>query len=353
MEYNNHYKDITIKMVENEMMELAPKIRKYNSYLAKVYGLGLPALFIMGSIVQSGIVTGEFNRTDIVLAILMIADIIMLVVGFKKIISPLNAMEKRYKNLYKDNFVLAVLNEQFDNVSYNWEKGYTREEIKQKSIIEDGSYFKSEDYLEAEYNGVKFTRADLEIERKTDDKTIKIFSGRFYEIDFNKKILDDLRIREKNFKYAVMPKYLDKKVIETENVEFNEKFEVRALDTKSAFYVLTPQMMEYILEIRRKFKSIYISIEGTKMYIAIKSSIDSFEISTKDVIDFEKEKKKILGELEEIKLIIDELNLSDRKFVEGYAESDVDRRYSDLEMEIANKDVVQKSMEEMFLGDIG
>lgn len=338
-----------IKEVEQEMEELNRKIKKVWSYGDNIGKIGLIIAIIGFVVFFLKIIPEEQNLIRTLVLVISIFSLIIAIAGVIYFAGPVVKMKEEYILMYKEKFVLAVLKEQFDNVVYNWKKGYTKEEIRQKAFVEDGSIFKSEDYLEAEYNGVKFTRADLIIVHQTKEKTKNIFKGRVYEFDFNKNIPVSLRIKENNFSYAIIPANLENAIVKTENVEFNEKFTVRSVDDESVFYVLTPQMMEYIMKLSKKFRSLYIIIEGSKMLLAVKTGDDSFEIDQKDVVNFEEEKEKIIGELNEIKLIVDELKLADKRFLE----INTDNKYSNPLMDKLNGDVVEKSMDEMLMGDIG
>ena len=55
--------------------------------------------------------------------------------------------------------------------------------------------------------------------------------------------------------------------IDTESINFNEKFDTYTSDSLTAFYVLTPQIQEKLLELETKFKgSIFFAFMNGKFY---------------------------------------------------------------------------------------
>lgn len=229
-----------------------------------------------------------------------------------------NKENKVYRRFYKNEFLVFVLKEELDNVVYNPKMGFSKANIAEKGFVKMGEIFSSEDYLKAEYNGISFVRADVDIKEKRKSgkqtKIVNLFRGRVYEMDFNKQISAGMQIVSKNFQYARTPSYLTRQdELETESVEFNSLFDVFTTHDEAAFYVLTPHMMERLMNMKRSFFSFSMGILGNKMYIAVRGG-DSFEPPKSGTFEFEKEKEKVVSELQEIKAIIEELNLTDRTF---------------------------------------
>lgn len=65
--------------------------------------------------------------------------------------------------------------------------------------------------------------------------------------------------------------------IETENQVFNEQFDVYATDAHSAFYVVTPMVMERLLAMKAKYGSFGVAVSGSEMTIALCSGYYLFE----------------------------------------------------------------------------
>ena len=258
-------------------------------------------------------------------------------------------LKKRYRHLYKQELVVKVLNEEFDNVIYDYNLGFTEREIREMEFVGMGNRFKSEDYLKASYKDVNFIRSDVEVRYVSNGKNkrdVTHFKGRVYELEFNKNISAGMQIRTHNFPYPKKPFYLGKDdKVQTENMGFNKIFDVFATNDMAAFYVLTPHMMERIMRLSSSFKSICINIIGNKMILAANSMLDGLEPPTSVAIDYNKEKKRILGELTEIMAIIEELGLDDKTFAESI--------YNSLDSRMEEKTVDNRTVENMISGNIG
>lgn len=335
---NNAYSQGTVEHSLEIMRQEVQKIKKF------LFGLIATGLIFVNVLTMFPNLLRNYH-------ISMIRFVIMAVVVLCIVFVTINYNTKlqRYRALYKEQLVVQVLNEQFTNVFYNYKQGFTESDIKEKAFVRMGNKFHSEDYLRAEYNGVKFARADVRIENETKDnknncRYVTYFEGRVYELEFNKKISAGMQICSQNFMYGVLPKYLNKKdKVQTENMNFNNAFEIHANYDAEAFYVLTPHMMEHIMELSRRFTSLCMNIVGNKMVLAVNSSLDALEPPTNTPINYQAEKNRILAELTEIIAIIDELNLADRTFA--------DSGYDELNSHIPQED--EKTLEDMFLGNIG
>lgn len=94
----------------------------------------------------------------------------------------------------------------------------------------------------------------------------------------NKTIQHNLQVIERE--HRLIGKYeKTKSNLETENIEFNEKFQILTKDPQSGFLLLTPNFMEYILSTDKNANGqIYLCFQGDKVHIAIKNNRNSFEI---------------------------------------------------------------------------
>lgn len=337
---NSSYSERT---VEYSLELMRQDIEKNKKNMGMVFGVAVAmfaGMYVLNPLLRR-------NNIEILVfplgCILVIATLIMT--------GRIHSKTRQYRHLYKQELVEKVLKEEFNNVFYVYDMGFMEKEIREKAFVKMGNKFSSEDYLRAEYHGVNFVRSDVEVKYVTHSKnhthTETYFKGRVYELEFNKTISAGLQIRTRNFPYAQMPQYLNKNGrIQTENVVFNQMFDVFATNDAAAFYVLTPHMMEHIIKLSSSFKSICINILGNKMVLAANSDLDGLEPPTREPIDYYREKKRILAELTEIMAIIDELGLDDKTFA--------DSTYNSLSSHMQeDKQVDNKTMEDMFLGNIG
>jgi hypothetical protein len=99
-----------------------------------------------------------------------------------------------------------------------------------------------------------------------------------------------------------------------ESVDFNSELKVYAQNEHEAFYILTPDFMEKLMYFDQKyFDKISFSFKENKLYVAIDSRTDSFDIKAFKTIDgsiFEDYQSELL----DIKDLIHTLNLNDTIF---------------------------------------
>lgn len=335
---NSSYSEGT---VECSLELMRRELQKYKKIVRIIIAI-LVMLFVGSKLFYFQVMSG--NTFLYLFGIGVIGVIVILILG-KKIYD----LDNRYRHLYKQELVVKVLKEEFDNVIYDYNFGFTESEIRKMEFVEMGNRFKSEDYIRASYKDVNFIRSDVEVryvsggENKRD---VTRFKGRVYELEFNKNISAGMQIRTRNFPYSKKPFYLGKNnKVQTENMDFNNIFDVFATNDMAAFYVLTPHMMERIMRLSSSFNSICINILGNKMILAANSMLDGLEPPTSVAIDYDKEKKRILGELTEIMAIIEELGLDDKTFADSI--------YNSLDSRMEEKPVDDKTLQDMFLGNIG
>ena len=147
-----------------------------------------------------------------------------------------------------------------------------------------------------------------------------IFKGLFFHADFNKQLLEST---------FVLPDLAEKMIgksgqmfqrsgfhgqlVKLENPDFEKQFVVYSTSQQEARYVLTPQMMEAILDIKTKYKKkMYLSFTGSNVNLAIRFSKGLFEprihtsgVRFSDIV-------KMFDMLNLIETIITEMNLNTR-----------------------------------------
>ena len=220
---------------------------------------------------------------------------------------------KEYKRLYKENFVVSVLNEVFDNVTYKYMDGFDQRYVKQFGLTRLGNRFRSEDYIRASYKGINFEQADVVIKYHSSGKnshTTTYFKGRMFVFDFPFKRVQSVQVFSEGYPYRATPvgnARMNK--IEMESELFNKEFDVRSLDSMDAFYVLTPQMMEKIQIIRSQYNHVAMNFCGNKLYMGIWTSGNAFDGDDRRKVNFVEEKEATLRDASVITGIIDALGM--------------------------------------------
>ena len=180
-------------------------------------------------------------------------------------------------------------------------------------VIEKTDFRVSE--LHTEYRSES---TDSDGNRKTTWHTI--FKGLFAHIDFNKEIKGETLVlpdtAEKlfgSFGKKLQSMSSRGKLIKLENVEFEKLFVVYGSDQIEARYILTPTMMEAMVNIVKRYsKEVFFSFIGSRVYFAIGFKDDLFEPRIfKSGVRF-KDMQKMNEQFGIIQNIIHEMNLNTR-----------------------------------------
>ena len=134
------------------------------------------------------------------------------------------------------------------------------------------------------------------------------FKGQWLTCDFGKELAGEVYISE----WGKKDRRRMKSNATMDNEQFSKRFCVRADNPQEAFYILTPNMMEYIISMADKSGGIvYISfLRGGKMHVAVKSGRDFFELG-KSNANVEQLRQKFLDELRWFTDIVDTLRVED------------------------------------------
>ncbi len=184
-----------------------------------------------------------------------------------------NTEHKRFKHMYKENFVVGVLNEIFGRVVYNPEYGFSEHEVGQFGITQMGNRFSSEDYIEGECEGVHFRQSDVTVKRVVKSgkstHTYIHFNGRMFEFECPMSNNTSTLVFSKNYQYPGRGIGMRYDKIQMENEAFNKQFKVKSIDSIDAFYILTPHMMECIQSIQQKGGAVGFHYVKDKLYLGI------------------------------------------------------------------------------------
>lgn len=208
-------------------------------------------------------------------------------------------------DLYKNYFVVSTVKENFDNAYYNHEKGYDRDMVKNMGFTMMGNRYRSEDFISASYKGVPFQRADVVVEHHTSSgkssHTVTYFKGIVYRFKLTKYYPVALQVRSLDDSYAAFPMGVGKRdVIETESMAFNNMFKSFCKDGHTAFYILTPPIIERLCRLEANFGPMVINFYGEEAVIALNRKQDSLEPPSVFRMDYATEKKRVLNQLAEV-----------------------------------------------------
>lgn len=125
------------------------------------------------------------------------------------------------------------------------------------------------------------TLCNLDVERREEDdegevRYVSVYRGVFGYAEFDKDFNCILCLDSSYFRRGVSLK----KVV-LEDITFNKKFMVSSSDQIEARYILTPEMMEYMLKLDRFFPGFKMTFVDNKMYFGFEGA-DILELKPKD-----------------------------------------------------------------------
>jgi hypothetical protein len=185
--------------------------------------------------------------------------------------------------------------------------------------------YKGDDLVEGLIGTTDFCFSELHTEYKTQSgkntSWHTIFRGLFFITKFKKDfsgktiILPDAAEKLFGFIGQSMQSwnFSRDQLIKLENPEFEKEFVVYGTNQIESRYILTPKMMEQIVDFKKKYgKQIYISFVGSLAFVAVSYDRDMFEpklLST--LLDFEPI-KQYFEDIQFAISIADELSLNDQ-----------------------------------------
>ncbi len=224
--------------------------------------------------------------------------------------------ESKLKDYVSNNIVKQALEAVFQDINYQPGECLPDNYIYHNNLgLADFDRFTGNDYVKGTYKGLNIEMSDvtlISVYRSTDEDGNEqeseniVFKGLWLVCDFGKELSADLTLSERG-KFG---KLFGGDGIKTENEKFNKHFYIGSEIEHEAFYILTPHMMEYILEMDKKADGvthICFSRNG-KVQIAIDSGRDSFEVR-KGETDATCLRRKFIREIRYATDLIDELRL--------------------------------------------
>lgn len=158
-----------------------------------------------------------------------------------------------------------------------------------RGVVPDFDDFQGSYLIQYEKDGKACAFSNLTLTRREQDHNDRyynkaVFVGQAYVLRYKSQMQGSVRIMttiqgvggERLAGFKKRDKDREEK-IETENQVFNERFDVYATDAHSAFYVVTPVVMERLLTMKAKYGSFGVAVNGNEIAIALRSGFYLFE----------------------------------------------------------------------------
>ena len=242
-----------------------------------------------GIILVSGIILFLVSM-EMTSSILSISGILIGVAGLVLFIMGISKFSK-IKKTFKNTVLTEMFKKLIPDINYSPMSGLSQDIVYGTDFLKRADKFHTEDYLSGSIEEVSFVSSDVRLEERHVEYTkngtrtyyVTYFLGRIFRFEFNKEFVGSLQVLESG---AGKPKSNGYSKIKMESVQFNKKFKTYSTDDLTAFYILTPDIMESIEKLERKHPGrIGLSFRGEYLYVAINNNKDTFELKLFRKID--------------------------------------------------------------------
>ena len=230
--------------------------------------------------------------------------------------------KKVYSRKYKRYIIEYSINQFFEDVDYKPDYGIDEYTVFSTEMVLKGNHFESEDLITGVYKGVPFSQSAVRIANQQGSskysKRIEYFNGTGMIFRFNKNFVSNLQVIEKGFMASKKGKdssgeRLHK--IELDDEVFNRTFKTNCENQQEAYYILTPQMMRRMIDLKEKTNGkLMFCFLNNSLHIACNNGTNSFEPRVFRKIDLQRIMNETYGDLSLITSFVDSLNLDNKLF---------------------------------------
>lgn len=243
------YKDIINKIYD--MITTDDELNKYRHEYFKYSRIGIILTLV-------GILLSSFFGLGIPL----------IVVG---VVFLLKTGKNSYDNIYKEKIVKFALKEYDDKLEYD-PHGCITEVQYQMANFERYDRYHSEDRIDGNILGYNFMMADVHTEDRREDSDgdttyVTLFKGQVAIVELSKTVEFELEIKNNSIKL-----FNKKKIVEIDNPDFEEIYDVYTSDQVKAMSILTPAVTNRMLDLYNKYGFIFeFKFVGKYMYFRFDS----------------------------------------------------------------------------------
>ena len=207
------------------------------------------------------------------------------------------------KRLISVNVVQDALDEVFQECQYRYDFYMSSSDVNEAQLITGWTEHSGSDLVQGKYRerGIEFSDIKLEkVVYRTDSndnehkvRSETMFRGQWLVYELGRELPASVRVIEKAGRMGLTSTLKratekSKDDVETENAAFNAQFRIKAEDPHTAFYILTPHFIEYIMVADAAAGArTCLCFKGSRVHIALDNNRDLFEIgalrSTKDI----------------------------------------------------------------------
>ncbi len=238
---------------------------------------------------------------------------------------------KKFRSRFKNEVIRSIIKHADENLEYNPEAGISITDFIQSTIFDTaGDRYLCEDLVSGKIGSTTIRFSDVHTQRKKELKGddgapgfkrwVTLFKGIIFIADFNKHfkgrttVLTDQAEKSLGSLGTFFQKMNAQRdpLVKMENTDFEKAFVVYASDAVEAHYILTPSLMERMLNLRSRLGNVQFAFYNSVVFISIPAKNDLFETNIFRPITAQPEMEKYLVQLQLFTGIVEELNLNNR-----------------------------------------
>jgi hypothetical protein len=185
---------------------------------------------------------------------------------------------------YKNQIIRTAVTKYFPDIQYDPGRGFLEGEFDNLGLFNQSpDRYKCEDLFSGQIEKTIYSFSEVHAEYKTTRIDSKgrthtewhdIFKGIIYTADFNKYFHNTVVVRRDAWKL-----FGSNNRIQMEDPRFESRFDVFSDDDHETRYILSPALMERIMEVDDRFGEILLSFRESKVILAVPMTENKFEMS--------------------------------------------------------------------------
>ncbi len=265
-----------------------------------------------------------FNFAFLSVPAVLIGVIYCTVIYYKYISGHTDLYRSRYKNEVIANMTRLIQPE----MTYSPRRGISKQTFTETGLYSTGiDRYSSEDLFAGKIGKTAMMFSELHAEEKRTQRNsrghttthwVTIFKGLLAIVDFNKHFRSWLVIKpdfaEKSFGWLGRTiQNFSPDLVRLENPEFENAFVVHGGDQVEARYILTPDLQERLLDLRKHFgNDIRIAFYNSRMHLTIPNQNDWFEPNLHTPAHNTRQMQRFLHQMSSVFRIVTILDLNTR-----------------------------------------
>ena len=230
----------------------------------------------------------------------------------------LTRLNKKFNQRYKTEVIHPSLKMQYPDIEYKPDIGFGQKAIARTKLIDPkANQIASSDYIKYTVGNTIVQFSNVLASQTSRNNDTELFRGAIMAIAFNKYFQGEYLLVDRSYRSIASVLYHALggagKAIELESPEFNKVFALYGKSEQQARYILSPALMQKILDLQQHTKApLSFSFRGQMMYIAIPMKHQLFSMHNSSQYHTQRYIINQLAVFERLLHIVEELDLNTR-----------------------------------------